>query len=87
MSMNSLGTGEPMTEQRVLQVRREAEQQRRQGRPDRVPPAEDHGGEGDEAGAGGHLLVEGDARAEREERAAEAGDRAGERDVPEPGRG
>ena len=85
MSMNSLGTGEPMTAEHVLQVRWRSRTAARRAWPGSGPTAEDHGGEGDEAGAGRHLLVERADRAEREERAAEAGDRAGEGDVPEPG--
>ena len=85
ISMNSLGTGEPMMLERVLQVGREAEQQRGERRADGVPAAEDHRGERDEARTARHLLAERDDRREREVRAAEAGDRARERDVPEPG--
>src|SRR2546423_4036738 len=53
---------------------RESEQQRRAPRRERAPLAEDERGEADEAGARGHLLVEGVHEADREIGAAHRSD-------------
>ena len=58
------------------------EQQRREERADRRPAAEDDRREGDEAAPGGHAVLEGARRLEREVGARQAGQCAAEDDVP-----
>ena len=55
--MNWLGTGS-LSREHALQVGGEAEQQRREHGPERVPLAEDDGGQCDVARTAGHLPVE-----------------------------
>src|SRR5690606_27308571 len=62
----------------------EPEQERRERRIPRVPPAEDDGGERDEALAGAHLAHERADAADRERRPAEPRDESRDRDRPEP---
>src|SRR5690606_41933464 len=57
------------------------EEERRQQYPHRVPPPEDHGGQGDETEPGGHALVEVGGGQQREVRAADPGYRPGEEHV------
>ena len=69
-------TGVPRKDSTHLQRVGEAEEQRRRDRTARAPPAEDHGGQGDEALAGGDVRAEAADGADGQERAAEAGDEA-----------
>ena len=83
--MNWLGTGEPMAESTPCRLDAKPKSSAAKRRPDRVPLAEDDGGQRDVAGACRHLPVEARDRDEGEVGAAEAGDRAREQDRAEAG--
>ena len=72
---------EPQKLQLALQGVREAEQQSRRPRPDRVPVTEDHGGQRDEPAAVRHQALEGSDRLEAQERAGQSGERAADHHV------
>ena len=86
MRRNSDGIGEPRAARRLWNSSAKPNTRAAPERPDGVPASEDEGGEGDEAPAGGHVLLEAAGGVEAEERAAEAGDGAAEHDghVAEP---
>ncbi len=71
--------------QQVPEVLREAEEQGCSERTVRVPLAEDHRGQCDEALPGGHLLAERETGAHREGSTTESGDRASEDGVDDAG--